>query len=58
MRKLPKFLLDEKAAVTVDWVMLTAAIVALSLFTFVPLYTSTDGVANTIATSITTAVNQ
>lgn len=46
----------EEGAVTVDWVVLTAAIVGMSLTVFVPLFTSTGGVANVIAENITTTV--
>ncbi len=58
MRLLRQFLKAESGAITVDWVMLTAAIIAMSLIVFVPLFTSADGVANQIAGDIIAAVQQ
>jgi hypothetical protein len=58
MIRLHVFLKAESGAVTVDWVILTAAVVGMGLSVFAPLFTSTSGVANNIATSITSAVNQ
>ncbi|NUB44160.1 hypothetical protein GEU84_007185 [Fertoebacter nigrum] len=56
MIRLRVFLNAESGAVTMDWVVLTAAVVGMGLMVFAPLFTSTSGVANNVATSITTAV--
>ena len=43
---------DESGAVTVDWVVLTAAIVGLGLAVVATVRTSVDGLGDKIATSI------
>ena len=57
MRQLKKnslkaFLSDEAGAVTVDWVVLTAAIVGLGFILLVPIAFSTTGSAQSVATYI------
>ena len=47
-----KFHNDESGAVTVDWVVLTAAIVGLGLAVVATDRTSVDGLGDKIATSI------
>jgi hypothetical protein len=47
----------EDGAVTVDWVVLTAAIVGMGMVVTIPLFTSSSGMANVIATNIMTVVN-
>lgn len=51
-----RFAKAESGAVTIDWVVLSAAIIGMCMVVFVPLFTSTGGVANTIATSVIAAV--
>jgi Flp pilus assembly pilin Flp len=46
---------DESGAVTVDWVVLTAAVVGLSLALMVAIRPALTGTAGNIATSITNA---
>ena len=43
---------DDSGAVTVDWVVLTAAIVGLGLAVIATVRTSVDGLGDKIATSI------
>lgn len=52
---LKKFRADEAGAVTVDWVVLTAAVVALALGALSTIKTQVDAKATTIAGSITSA---
>ena len=48
-----KFRKDEEGAVTVDWVVLTAAVVGLGVAAFTAVETSTSG----LTTEMTTALN-
>jgi Flp pilus assembly pilin Flp len=52
--KLKKFQNDESGAVTVDWVVLTAAIVGLGLAVIAAVRTASLGLANKISTAIGT----
>ncbi len=52
VHKLKRFSRDEDGAVTVDWVVLTAAVVALGVGAISAIQTSTDGVTGKIATSL------
>jgi Flp pilus assembly pilin Flp len=47
------FLKDEDGAVTVDWVVLTAAVVALGIGAISAIGTSVDGLAGNIAGAVT-----
>ena len=47
------FLKDEDGAVTVDWVVLTAAVVALGIGAISAISTSVDTLAGNIASSVT-----
>jgi Flp pilus assembly pilin Flp len=49
------FLKDEDGAVTVDWVVLTAAVVALGIGAISAISTSVDTLATDIAGSVTNA---
>ena len=48
-----QFLNDEDGAVTVDWVVLTAAVVALAIGAIGAIRSSVDGLAADIATEVT-----
>ena len=52
--KLANFRCDEAGAVTVDWVVLTAAIVGLALLALNPIASSTDNLSSAVATNIKT----
>ena len=47
---------DESGAVTVDWVVLTAAIIGIGLLIMIPVFATADGAAADVATSLITAV--
>ncbi|WPZ23623.1 hypothetical protein T7987_17295 (plasmid) [Sulfitobacter faviae] len=51
--KMKRFARDEDGAVTVDWVVLTAAIVGLAVIAFNSIETSTSNLATGIAADIT-----
>jgi hypothetical protein len=51
--KLLAFLKSEAGAVTVDWVVLTAAIVGLVLIVSIPIFSATEDQADSIADYIT-----
>lgn len=51
-KQITRFGADERGAVTVDFVVLTAAIVALCLGITIPILDSTTGVGERIATMI------
>lgn len=53
-RKLFRFLDDEAGAVTVDWVVLTAAIVGIGMLALTPIAFSTENSASAVANVITT----
>jgi len=55
MAKLTAFLRDETGAVTVDWVVLTAAIVPLGFVIFTFIQPAVGNVATDIAAEIETA---
>ena len=50
--KMKRFARDEDGAVTVDWVVLTAAIVGLAVVAFNSIETSTSNLATGIAADI------
>ena len=52
-----RFVSDENGAVTVDWVVLTAAVVGVALIFMIPITQSAQGTSNSIATTITSAQN-
>lgn len=54
LMKALRFRKDDSGAVTVDWVVLTAAIVGLSMAVILAVRTSTSGLAVRISTSIGT----
>lgn len=51
---LPDFLADESGAVTVDWVVLSAAVVGLGMVVLIPVAFSADSSAGGIANYIST----
>ena len=52
MNKLELFLNDESGAVTVDWVVLTAAVVGLAIGVMATITSNTDSLAGNIASAI------
>lgn len=52
VRILSKFSNDCSGAVTVDWVVLTAAIVGLGFLALNPIASSTDNLSSAVATNI------
>ncbi|ACM00079.1 Hypothetical Protein RSKD131_0219 [Cereibacter sphaeroides KD131] len=50
------FVRAEDGAVTVDWIVLTAAIIALCLLVTIPAYTSSSGVAQALAARLVATV--
>ncbi len=52
MKTFTNFLNDESGAVTVDWVVLTAAIVGLGIAVLTTISSSVEDVANTIDTQL------
>jgi Flp pilus assembly pilin Flp len=57
MTKFSAFLNDESGAVTVDWVVLTAAVVGLGLIVMAAVRPAVSDLAADIATSIDNAQN-
>jgi len=57
MNFLSCFLKDEKAAVTVDWVVLTAALVGMGIAVLTVVETGLSASATTISTSISSVSN-
>ena len=57
MLKLNKFLADESGAVTVDWVVLTAAIVGLGIAVMATVTSSVSNVAADIGGDMATRIN-
>ena len=53
-RKLFRFCFDDTGAVTVDWVVLTGAIVGLGILVMVPIGYSTGNSANSVGSFIST----
>ena len=49
------FRTDESGAVTVDWVVLTAAIVGMAMLTYVGLADNTEAVTDATAAAVLTA---
>jgi len=52
------FVKDEDGAVTVDWVVLTAAIVGIALAVIAVIRTGLDGAASSINVALTTAMSE
>ena len=52
-----KFRKDDEAAVTVDWVVLTAAVVGIAIAVAATIETGLNSAANTISTNLETVVN-
>ena len=50
-----KFFANESGAVTVDWVVLTAAVVGLAMITYVGLAENTQAVTNATGATVLTA---
>ncbi|ABN75675.1 hypothetical protein Rsph17029_0559 [Rhodobacter sphaeroides ATCC 17029] len=50
------FVKAEDGAVTVDWIVLTAAIIGLCLLVTIPAYTSSSGVAQALAARLVATV--
>jgi Flp pilus assembly pilin Flp len=55
---LKRFAQDESGAVTVDWVVLCAAVVGIGIAVAGAMQTSIKGVADDIGTDITTALSK
>lgn len=55
MNSLRKFLSDDAGAVTVDWVVLTAAIVGLAFVALTPIFTGTKSISSAVSTKVTTS---
>ena len=53
LKRFNSFLSDESGAVTVDWVVLTAAVVALAGLAFTSIQTSTGGVGSGVGNYLT-----
>jgi len=51
------FVKDEDGAVTVDWVVLTAAVVGIAIAVAATIETGLNNAANTISTNLNTVVN-
>ncbi len=49
------FFADESGAVTVDWVVLTAAVVGMAMLTYVALADNTQAVTDATAAAVLTA---
>lgn len=47
---------DESGAVTVDWVVLTAAIIGIGMLIMIPVFATADGAAATVANDLIAAV--
>ncbi|SNX69282.1 hypothetical protein SAMN05878503_103270 [Cereibacter ovatus] len=54
---LKRFLMQTDGAVTVDWVVLTAAIIALCLLVTIPYYTGASGATTELVALLLDAVN-
>jgi len=52
-KKITSFITDETGAVTVDWVILTAAIITLSLVVLIVIGTSTEDISANMSTALT-----
>ena len=57
MTKFSAFLKDESGAVTVDWVVLTAAVVGLGLAVMLIVKPAVEGLSTDISTSLTKSKN-
>ena len=53
--KMKRFARDEDGAVTVDWVVLTAAVVGLAIVGFGAIKTGTSDLADSVSDSMSTA---
>ena len=56
--RLSQFLVDEDGAITVDWVVLTAAVVGLAFAATVPVFTGTKSVSNSLNDSLQVAMEE
>ncbi|MDX1780483.1 MAG: pilus assembly protein [Thalassovita sp.] len=54
--RLRQFLADEDGAITVDWVVLTAAVVGLAFAATIPVFTGTKSVSNSLNDSLQIAM--
>ncbi|MFA9230523.1 MAG: hypothetical protein ACEQSU_07240 [Microgenomates group bacterium] len=52
MAKLLCFIKDEQGAITVDWVVLTAAVIGLGMIVLVPIAYSTDSSSGQVSNNI------
>lgn len=57
-KRIQSFVIDEGGAVTVDWVVLAAAVAFLSIPVLTAVTTSVQGGADTIATDVEAAADQ
>jgi Flp pilus assembly pilin Flp len=53
LKRFNRFLRDESGALTVDWVVLTAAVVALAGVAFTAIQSSSGGVGSGVGTYLT-----
>ena len=53
LKKIQNFMRKEDGAVTVDWVVLTAAVVALAGVAFTSLQTASGGLGNNVGSYLT-----
>ncbi len=57
LRECENFARDEDGAVTVDWVVLTAAVVGIAIVFMIPISLAVTGTTNVIASDILSAQN-
>lgn len=50
-----RFLREEDGAVTVDWVVLTAAVIGIAMVALNPIFTGTNSIASKVSQSVSTA---
>ena len=54
--RLRRFLSRENGAVTVDWVVLTAAVIGIAFAVTVPVFSATESASFTVSQSLATAM--
>lgn len=58
MKLLQTYLSSESGAVTVEWVVLSAAVIGLILVTVIPTFTGTTGAAMTVSNAIVETISR
>ncbi len=53
-----RFLKDQNAAVTVDWVVLTASVVGLAVIAYIGIHDSTESLRDSTATALETELGK